>query len=179
MSRSKDATHDMAIQNPYAAPSNDLGPESDTTSVCLGNLGKVRLVALVSGLNSAQGTMEILFGSFLVARMPAVAAVVRTISPVGFEFSYDLVFAGIITILSGFIRVIASWQNFRFRSRGLGLTSYLVGILSAFSVCCGPTGILLALYGCVVLHDRYVAFAYLLGRNGYTRQQILGYSSRM
>lgn len=67
----------------------------------------------------------------------------------------------------------AGIQNFRYRRRVLGIVSQVCGLASMFGCYCGPTSIMLLIYGLIVYLNPAVQAAFEMGDKGTPTDAIL------
>jgi len=143
-----------------------------------GMVGQVRIVAL---LNAIEGGLELLvaaFGLFFGVILLLVPAEVQRQgggNPTALAAIYFTV--GAVNLILGSLRLVASWRNYFFHNRGLGIVSLCVGLISTFAGCCAITSIGVAIYGLIVFFDAAVIDAFQRRSQGCTVEEILGVSA--
>lgn len=75
--------------------------------------------------------------------------------------------AGLLTAI-GLLSVVAGIMNLRYRGRGLGILSLMLGFGASLTCYCAPTAIALGVYGLVVYFNADVARAFAGVKRGYT-----------
>ncbi|HEX5104394.1 MAG TPA: hypothetical protein VFV87_11315 [Pirellulaceae bacterium] len=184
-----DRTNPWAMTNPYQSPAFDPKQFQDSpfqAPVSANDYGWVSQVRIVAILNGVQGGLEIPMGLLYVGMaffLPAMMQMGAANQPPGgsappkefFWFMTGLYLVmGIPVLLAGILRILAAWNNFHFRGRTLGILSMVIGMASAFSCYCAPTGIALLVYGLVVYLNPAVRLAFDMGSQGLAASQILG-----
>jgi hypothetical protein len=146
--------------------------------------GMVNQVRVVAVLNGVQGVLELLLAMltlFLAAFFYALREQLMNDafrheadpeSAVNFMTGLFLVI-GIITLITGSLRMIACIRNFFFRSRTLGLVSLFLGLVTAFAGYCAPTSIAIAIYGLIVMFNSEATEAFEMGNQGRSADDIL------
>lgn len=179
------------MSNPYESPQGSYAPQAqpgfDAGGQRLGDSGYVRQVMVICILCFVFGGLEILVGigaifggTFMstvvedeLQRQPGGGAnAAETQAFVGMISTIYFV-AGIILIVAAVLRIAAGILNLKFRARALGITSFIVGVLPAFTFYCAPTAICLIVYGLIVYLNQDTVRAFALGQQGYTKEQIL------
>jgi len=80
--------------------------------------------------------------------------------------------AGVLSVLTGALRVAAGWRGLYFRSRGLAMFSHFFGLLNVVTCYCLPTSIGLCIWGCMVHLKPEVKNAFKLGADGWSAAEI-------
>lgn len=79
---------------------------------------------------------------------------------------------GVVSTVLGLVTLYSGFSVFRYRGRTLGLVT-LFGMFFTLCGCyCFPTGLALAIYGLIVLFNRPVAEAFVLGAKGYSGKEV-------
>lgn len=164
--------------NPYQTPNMSGDPNQPRR----GMVNQVRVVAI---LNGVQGALELVMsaiylamgGMFTFMRPEMIrqgnqqgdpsAEVMANIMPIVF-----FVLGGGMILLS-ILRIIASFRNYYFQNRVLGIVAMCLGLVSSFTCYCAPTSIGIAVYGLIVLFNREVIEAFELRTKGATADQVL------
>jgi hypothetical protein len=121
----------------------------------------VRLLAI---LQMVQGGLEC-FGGLLFALSPGG-------THGGAALWVGLSLAGLGVVLVGLLRITAGILNMFYRGRGLGMTTLVIGLLSAVTCFCLPTSVALCAYGFVVYTNKDVRQAFALRANGASVHEI-------
>lgn len=172
------------MSNPYQPPAYDPkyfadAPYAPPTPSGFGWVSQVRIVAI---LNIVQGALELPMGLIMVGAaifMPyffaSEKAAGRGGMPAGMEWVIPVVYStiGIPILLSGGLRIYAGVQNFRFRSRILGIVSFALGLVSMMGCYCAPTSIAVLVYGLIVYLNPAVVAAFEMGKQGQPGNAIL------
>jgi hypothetical protein len=179
------------MSNPYLPPSFDPKQFQDQVyaapppgHVGAGGYGWVSQVRVVSVLNCVQGGLEICVGLFFVGIGFAAPFILELDAannpgakpmPAEARWIMPLVYGGLGSpvLLAGLLRIYAGIQNYRFRGRILGITSYILGMASIFVCYCAPTGIAVLIYGLIVQLNPAVVAAFEMGKQGMTGDAIL------
>jgi hypothetical protein len=176
------------MSNPYQSPAFDPKQFHDSpfqAPVGVNDYGWVSQVRIVAILNGVQGALEIPMGLMYVGMaffIPAIFEMGAANQPPGaagpppemltFMTVLYLVM-GIPVLLAGALRIVAAWSNFHYRGRTLGILSMVLGMGSALSCYCAPTGIALLVYGLIVYLNPAVKMAFAMGAEGIPAGQIL------
>lgn len=175
-----------SMSNPYQTPSFDSKHFQDAAyQPPPNNYGWVSQVRIVSVLNAVQGGLEIPVGLMYLAAagfIPTVIRMEQANNPnqpnappeemIWFLTGLYL-FMGVPALLGGILRIVAGIRNFQFKSRTLGILSFVLGLGSLFSCYCTPTSIAIAVYGLIVMLNPAVKYAFDMGAQGMTSAQIL------
>jgi hypothetical protein len=81
---------------------------------------------------------------------------------------------GTVHLVLGALRLLASWRNYFFRNRVLGIVSFCAGLISTFAGCCAITSLGVAVYGLIVFFDAAVIDAFERRSHGASLDEILG-----
>jgi hypothetical protein len=177
------------MSNPYQTPAFDPRQFQDrplagpVAAYGANWVGHVRSFAV---LNAVQGILETFVGigaSVLGVALPAIGkieGVRQAQGNQGGQSDQMMFFAGIVylaigipVLASGILRIVAGVQNFRFKSRVLGLVSIIVGVAPVFTCYCGPTAIAMLVYGLIIHLDPAVVAAFKMVSEGKTVSQVL------
>jgi hypothetical protein len=176
------------MSNPYQPPGFDPKRFQDQpympAPVMDSGHGYVSQVRVVAILNCVQGVLEVLLGLMLVGVaifMPIMIEMEQAKDRAGQPPPPELkwILGGVYGVMggapliAGLLRIIAGVQNFRFRSRTLGMVSFFVGLASLFSCYCAPTSIAILVYGLIVYLNPAVKAAFEMGQQGMKGDQIL------
>jgi hypothetical protein len=140
-----------------------------------GLVSQVRVVAL---LNAVEGGLELsvaAFGLFIGMILLVVPAEIQRQgggNPRALAAIYLTV--GGVNLILGSLRLLASWRNYFFHNRGLGIVSLCVGLISTFAGCCAITSVGVAIYGLIVFFDTAVIDAFQRRSQGASVEEILG-----
>lgn len=168
------------MSNPYQSPSYDPKQFQDypqlPQSSGFGWVSQIRIVAI---LNCVQGGLELIIGLMMVFAAVFVPMMMkmdnRNPPPPGMEWILPVVYLGIgiPVLLAAILRIYAGIQNFRFRSRTLGIVSLVCGLVSMIACYCAPTGIGMLIYGLIVYLNPAVQAAFEMGEKGVPTDRIL------
>ena len=148
------------------------------TDAASGRAGLVSQVRVVALLNAVEGGLELsvaVFSLFIGAILLLVPAEVQRQgggNPAVLAGIYLTV--GSVNLILGSLRLLASWRNYFFHNRGLGIVSLCVGLISTFAGCCAITSIGVAIYGLIVFFDAAVMDAFERRSQGASMEEILG-----
>lgn len=148
------------------------------SGVAGGGTGLVSHVRLVAILNAVEGALELgvagfgLFVGVILLLVPAEVQRQGGGNPMVLAAIYLTV--GSVNLILGSLRLLASWRNYFFHNRTLGLVSLGVGLLSVFAGCCAITSIGVAVYGLVVFFDAAVIDAFERRSQGASVEETLG-----
>lgn len=175
------------MSNPYESPEGAYAPPTPG-NMAPGNRGGqlsdsslVRQVKVLCILTFVQAGLELLVGIALMFLGPLLTDVISAAAkndpnppPAEFFTIFSTVYLvmGLVAVMVSVFRVPAAVLNINFKARGFGIAAYIFGALTIFGYC-WPTAIALTVYGLVVLLNQDVKRAFALGKQGYTRQQIL------
>jgi hypothetical protein len=178
------------MSNPYQTPAFDpqqfrdqVGP---TTAYGSNWVGHVRIFSI---LNAVQGLLEMVMGLGLSAMgvlLPALSRMKEFREAQANQANDEMpseqffwVFGGIylaigvVALASGILRIVAGVQNYRFKSRVLGLISILVGVVPIFTCYCAPSAIGMLVYGLIIHLDPAVVAAFKMVAEGKPVSQVL------
>jgi hypothetical protein len=175
------------MSNPYQTPAFDPRQFQDQPGGPAAAYGSnwVGQVRIFSVLNAVQGMFEVLMGLLIGGigiLLPAMSrmkefqeARADETPPEQFFWVFGGIYIalGLVTLGSGIFRIVAGVQNYRFRSRTLGLISIIVGVAPVFTCYCAPTAIGLLVYGLIVHLDPAVVAAFQMAAEGKAVSQIL------
>ncbi|HEV7221260.1 MAG TPA: hypothetical protein VGN42_01065 [Pirellulales bacterium] len=176
------------MENPYQSPesSPDIGaaqsgsPFADHIPV-----GRASQVPLVAILMMVQGGFELLFAVLLLVMavvMPTSMMAGAAGGPAPAQGPSPAVMASVIggvylvlgalVSIAGVLKLTAGFRNYRYRGRTLGIVALFSGLATVFGCYCFPTALALLIYGLIVYFDRQTVYAFELGRQGQTPEQI-------
>ncbi|HEY2410778.1 MAG TPA: hypothetical protein VGI40_00965 [Pirellulaceae bacterium] len=176
------------MSNPYQTPAFDPRqfqdqPAGPAAAYGPNWVGQVRIFAV---LNAVQGILEVLMGLMLTAiggMLPMItqmkevkeAKTPEGMPPEQFFWLFGAIYIaiGLIALSSGILRIVAGVQNYRFKSRVLGLVSVIVGVAPIFTCYCAPTAIGMLVYGLIIHLDPAVVAAFKMAAEGKTASQVL------
>lgn len=174
------------MTNPYQSPSSENVPEHSPHEA-MHRRGYVRHVRPVAILMIIQGGMETLMSIFLVCLalfMGIALSDLQQSEPMPNGEELPAAMAGwllgaiygtmaVVLALASALHVWAGFRIYQFRSRGLGISALVAGLLSAASCYCLPTAVGLAIYGMIVLLNGPVVEAFQMRTDGQTPEGIL------
>lgn len=143
-----------------------------------GGTGLVSQVRIVALLNAIEGGLELtvavlaLFVGVVLLLAPAEIQRQGGANPTALAAVYFTV--GAVNLALGSLRLFASWRNYFFHNRGLGIVSLCVGLVSSFAGCCALTSIGVAIYGLIVFFDAAVIDAFQRRSQGASVEEVLG-----
>jgi hypothetical protein len=76
------------------------------------------------------------------------------------------------------LKLFAGYRNYRFRGRTLGMVAMFSGLVTVFGCFCFPTALALLIYGLIVYLDQQTVYAFQLGDQGQTPEQIKSHLER-
>jgi hypothetical protein len=173
------------MENPYQSPESLPGlSDAQTGSPFADHIpsGRASQVPIVAILMMVQGGFELLYAVFM-----SVMGVVMTMSlakapPGPAQQPSPLVMAsliggvylamGVAILIAGVLKLTAGFRNYRYRGRTLGIVAMISGLLTLFGCYCFPTALALLIYGLIVYFDRQTVYAFQLGAQGQTPDQI-------
>ena len=130
------------MANPYEPPSFDPQKFQDAAYAPpqpqpgFGWVNQVRIVAI---LNCVQGGLECAMGLMMISFAVVIPMMIRMDPnarppPPEMDWLLPLIYAGFGTpvLLAGILRIYAGVQNFRYRSRVLGIISIIAGMVFMF-----------------------------------------------
>lgn len=174
------------MSNPYQTPAFDSKQFQDQAGPAAAyGANWVGHVRIFSVLNAVQGMLEVLMGLMLAglgAFMPFISRIKEVqegkadgeIPPEQVLWIAGAVYLGIglVALSSGILRIVAGVQNYRFRSRVLGLISIIVGVAPVFTCYCAPTAIGMLVYGLIIHLDPAVVAAFRMVAEGKPASQV-------
>jgi len=178
------------MSNPYQSPAFDPKQFQDQpvyVTAAASDYSWVNQVRIFAILNAVQGMLEIPMGCMTTgmgAALPTMIRMGKAKNPGGppldsndetMLWVLSLVYLGIglPVLTSGILRIIAGWQNYRFKGRMIGMVSIIVGLGTMFSCYCAPTAVGLLVYGLIIFVNPAVKAAFEMARQGRSPEQIL------
>lgn len=177
------------MSNPYQSPAFDPQQFQDRPAGPAAAYGSnwVGHIRIFSILNVVQGILETLFGLMasvagvffpVMARMDEFQkAAAQGNGPPPERMMWIVggiyVAIGLVALASGILRIVAGIQNYRLKSRVLGLVSVIVGVAPVFTCYCAPTAIGMLVYGLLIHLDPAVVAAFKMVAEGKTAGQVL------
>jgi hypothetical protein len=176
------------MSNPYQTPAFDPSQFQDQPAGPAAAYGSnwVGHIRIFSVLNAVQGILETLMGlgaSALGVLMPFISRMKEVqeskadgeMPPEQILWFAGAIYLGIgvVALVSGILRIIAGIQNYRLKSRVLGLVSVIVGVAPIFTCYCAPTAIGMLVYGLIIHLDPAVVAAFKMVAEGKTASQVL------
>src|SRR5262245_5687246 len=136
--------------------------------------GLIGHVPIIAALLIVQGALELCFALFCYAFIALVVwGPQKELEGMrGLSIVFALI--SVPSLVSGVLRIVAGFFNFRYRRRGLGMTALCVGLTTLATAYCAPTAIALAIYGLIVYVNEPVAMAFAMGDRGRTSGEIRG-----
>lgn len=147
--------------------------------------GKASHVPLVAILMMVQGGFELLYGLlmavagvlapvFMAPALRAQPAPRRGPPPgmMGWVITGELLVFAAILLIGAALKLAAGYRNYRYRGRVLGVVALLSGLPTILTCYCFPTAFVLLIYGLIVYFDRQTVYAFHLGAQGQTPDQI-------
>jgi len=139
-------------------------PGAGLCETCARRLGRGRWVAQVpilgvlmmvhGGLTVAMGLILLVYGVFTAAALGGLPAnddpAQQAMSSIMLGGMLGL---GVIHMPSGVLQLLAGWRVRTYQSRGLGITSLWLGLLTFLGCYCLPTSLAMIVYGSIVLHS--------------------------
>ncbi|HWB08168.1 MAG TPA: hypothetical protein VG826_02900 [Pirellulales bacterium] len=173
------------MENPYQSPHELPG---QATSVSGG--GMARQIPVVAVLLMVQGGLELAVGG-LWGLAGGTFAVLTTrqaqqgdpnvpLSPQTFGWMMGAVYAlmALATFVVAALKLFAGWRNYSFRGRTWGIAALASGVISIVSCYCFPTALALMIYGLIVYLNSEARWAFSMGEQGLTREQVLWHLQR-
>jgi uncharacterized membrane protein HdeD (DUF308 family) len=177
------------MSNPYQPSPFDSKQFQDQPALgpaaTAGSSNWVKQVRIFAVLNAVQGILETLIGFMAAGGGVIFPLITRTDEFQKAQAAEDItpeqimaigifyLVIGIALLASGILRIVAGFQNYRFKGRVLGIVSVFVGIAPVFTGCCAPTAIALIVFGLLILLDPAVIAAFQMARAGRSIGQIL------
>jgi hypothetical protein len=182
------------MENPYQSPENSADFVSDRAGSPFGDHvpgGKASHVPIVAILMMVQGGLEVLFAGYVMAMGVFMAVFVGSAAAaqpppaqgpppemVGWVMGGVYLVFGAALMAGAILKLVAGYRNYRFRGRILGLAAMLSGLATAFGCFCFPTALALLIYGLIVYLDQQTLYAFQLGEQGQTPEQIRSHLER-
>ncbi len=92
--------------------------------------------------------------------------------------AWGFVIAAAVVLSIGFLQFIAGVLNYTFRARVLGIVALSLGIVTALTVYCAPTGIALAIWGLINYLNPAVRSAFAMVESGESANDVLELARR-
>lgn len=176
------------MENPYQSPESPFEPAEDRAGSPFADhipSGKASQLPLVAILMMVQGGFELLYAAFLFLMgvlMPMFMAPAMRARPgppqgpplamMGWAMGGIYLGLGAVLLIGAVLKLVGGFRNYRYRGRVLGIVALISGLASAFSCYCFPTAIALLTYGLIVYFDQQTVYAFRLGAQGQTPEQI-------
>ena len=176
------------MSNPYESPNSDpyKSSYSPEYSAPVGHVPSplVQQVRIIAILNAIQGGLEILMGLIqgsMAFVFPAIMMMDPNLQddpeapPDAFFWGLGIAYAiiGLALLIGGGLRILATFRNWNFRGRMLGIVSMGVGMVSMLTCYCAPTGIGLLVWGLIAYLNPSVIQAFEMGEDGEHPETIL------
>ncbi len=178
------------MSSPYQPSSFDSQQFQDQPAIppgtTAGSSNWVKQVRIFAVFNAIQGALEImggfvatasgLFFPFLAQMEEFKEAQAKEDMPTEemlWVIGITYVVIGLVLLASGILRIVAGFQNYRFKGRVLGIVSIVLGIAVVFTGVCAPTAIALLVLGLLIFVDPDVIAAFQMARTGRSVSQIL------
>ena len=166
------------MDNPYQSPR-----EAPLEAAAVSRGGRAKQIPVVAILLIVQGALELLMGGFYLISGGIVATIMaRQPPPAGnpnLPFSPVWFMGGMYAVM-GFgalavaaLKIFAGWRNYSFRGRTWGVAALVSGMASLVTCYCFPTALLLMIYGLIVYLSADAAWAFSMGDQGLSRDQVL------
>lgn len=176
------------MENPYQSPESPFEPAEDLAGSPFADhipSGKASQVPLVAILMMVQGGFELLYAAFMFlmgVMMPMFMAPAMRARPgppqgpplamMGWAMGGIYLGLGAVLLIGAVLKLAGGFRNYRYRGRVLGIVALISGLASGFSCYCFPTAIALLIYGLIVYFDQQTVYAFRLGAQGQTPEQI-------
>jgi hypothetical protein len=177
------------MENPYQSPESLPGLSDAQAGTPFADHipgGRASHVQILAILMMVQGGFELLYAVFLFVMgvvMPMYMAKAPPIPPgQPAQGPSPLVMASVIggvylglgaaILIAGVLKLTAGFRNYRYRGRILGIVAMFSGLLTVFTCYCFPTALALLIYGLIVYLDPQTVYAFQLGAQGQTPDQI-------
>lgn len=182
------------MENPYQSPENPADFVTDRAGSPFGDhvpSGKASHVPIVAILMMVQGGLEVLLAGYILVMGVAMAVFVGNAAGaqpppaqgpppemVGWMMGGIYLVLGAGLMAGAALKLIAGYRNYRFRARMLGLVAMFSGLATLFGCVCFPTALALLIYGLIVYLDQQTVYAFQLGEQGQTPEQIRSHLER-
>lgn len=139
------------------------------------HLKPLAIVLMVhGGLILLGGMFALAYGAAMAGALPSMSQPISAHGPAaltGAVLVWALVGEGALHLMVGALQGWAGWRIRQYRSRWLGLTALLAGLLTMLGCYCLPTSVALLVWGLIVLLnpavvERFDSGAWVLGRVG-------------
>jgi hypothetical protein len=170
------------MENPYQSP-----PDLVSQAAPSSGGGMSRQIPVVAILLMVQGGLEMLMGGMLAltgGTFAVLAAQQRQqgpgVPPQAFGWLMVAVYAimGCAAFCAAAIKLFAGWRNYSFRGRTWGIAALASSVISLVTCYCFPTALALMVYGLIVYLSADAAWAFSMGDQGLTREQVLWHLQR-
>ena len=170
------------MENPYQPPPDLVGQAAAPSG------GMARQIPIVAILLMVQGGLEVLMGGLLTLFGGTFAVLTAqqgqqpagNAPPLAFSWLAVAVYAvmGCGAFCAAAIKLFAGWRNYSFRNRNWGAAALASCVISLVTCYCFPTALLLMIYGLIVYLSADAAWAFSMGDQGFTREQVLWHLQR-
>ncbi|HEV3340626.1 MAG TPA: hypothetical protein VG125_09720 [Pirellulales bacterium] len=172
------------MENPYQSPESLPGYAAASSGG-----GMARQIPVVAILLMVQGGLEMLMGGilalfgstfafFMVQQQGQGGANVPPGPPFGLLMVAVYAVMGIGAFAVAALKLFAGWQNYFFRGRTWGIAALASGVVSIVTCYCFPTALILMVYGLIVYLSAEAGWAFSLGDQRFTREQVLWHLQR-
>lgn len=175
------------MENPYQSPESLPGlSEAQAGTPFADHIpgGRASHVPIIAILMMVQGGFELLYAVllFVMGVVMPMAMAKAPPGPPAAQGPSPLVMASLIggvylalgaaLLIAGVLKLTAGFRNYRYRGRTLGIVALFSGLVTLFGCYCFPTALALLIYGLIVYFDRQTVYAFQLGAQGQTPEQI-------
>jgi hypothetical protein len=176
------------MENPYQPPANSADFVTDRAGTPFGDhipAGKASHVPIVAILMMVQGGLEVLMALYMLVLgilMPVFVAGQGAGQPappqgpppamVGWAMGGFYLVIGASLLAGAVLKLIAGYRNYRFRGRILGFVALFSGLATLLTCICFPTALGLLIYGLIVYLDQQTIYAFQLGEQGKSPEQV-------
>jgi hypothetical protein len=171
------------MENPYQSPPDLVGQAAASSGG-----GLARQIPVVAILLMVQGGLEVLMsgicalagGTFAVLATQQGQQGAPNAPPQAFGWVMVAVYAvmGCGAFCAAAIKLFAGWRNYSFRGRTWGIAALASCVISLVTCYCFPTALALMVYGLIVYLGAESGWAFSMGDQGLTREQILWHLQR-
>lgn len=182
------------MENPYRSPESHADFVSDRAGTPFSDhipAGKASHVPIVAILMMVQGGLEVLLAGYVLVMGVVMAVFVGSAAGaqpapaqgpppemVGWVMGGVYLVVGAGLMAGAALKLFAGYRNYRFRGRTLGLVAMFTGLATVFGCFCFPTALALLIYGLIVYLDQQTVYAFQLGEQGLTVEQIKAHLER-
>ena len=176
------------MENPYQSPESPSEPYDDRGGSPFAEhipSGRASHVPIVAILMMVQGGLEALYSLFMFAMgvmLPTFVAGAARGQPapqqgpppaiLGWAIGGIYLAIGAVCLVAAILKLVAGFRNYRFRGRTLGVVALFSGLVTLFTCYCLPTAVALLIYGLIVYFDHQTIYAFQLGDQGQSPEQI-------